>query len=174
MNFDAQPSLSNDLVKLRPLEHGDFDDLYEVARDPLIWEQHQDPSRHTLEKFTVFFEDSLESKGALVILDLHSKRITGSSRFKIIDEKYSIVEIGWSFLARAYWGGPYNRSVKKLMVNHALKISKGVVFYVNQCNIRSQKAMEKLGAKKMKFAQFPWVLDESTKGITYMLDQRIA
>jgi RimJ/RimL family protein N-acetyltransferase len=58
----------------------------------------------------------------------------------------SEIEIGWTFLTRRYWGGRYNWEMKQLMLAHAFKFVENVIFYVGENNIRSQKAMEKIGA----------------------------
>ncbi|TMM58153.1 GNAT family N-acetyltransferase [Maribacter algarum] len=169
MNFNLQPFLDNDLVELRPLSQSDFTALYSIASDPYIWKQHQNKDRYTQKKFTEFFNEALNSKGALVIIDVQTKNVIGSSRFKIIDEDEKVVEIGWSFLGRAYWGGRYNRAFKQLMISHAMQNCNHVVFYVNSKNYRSQRAMEKLGARKMTSKEKTWVLNEDT-GITYVID----
>ena len=166
MNLNLQPFLENDVLALRPMVQLDFDALYSVASDPLIWEQHQNIDRHIRVNFTKFFNESIAAKGALVIIDARTKKIIGSSRFKIRDESHSVVEIGWSFLDRSYWGGDYNREFKKLMINYALQYCKYVVFYVNSMNFRSQKAMEKLGAKRTEDTSKPWVLPKK-KGVTF-------
>ncbi len=168
MNFNLQPFLENDLVTIKPLIREDFENLFNVASDPLIWEQHQNKFRYTLKEFTLFFKESMASHGALVILDRQSQDVIGSSRFKMVDEVDKVVEIGWSFLAKDYWGGLYNRAVKKLMVNYALKSCKAVVFYVNSKNFRSQYALEKIGAKRLKGVKKSWVLPEE-EGITYVI-----
>lgn len=168
MNFDLQPFLENDLVTIRPLRGEDFEDLFKVASDSLIWEQHQNKDRYTLKEFTLFFKESMVSRGALLIQDRQSKNVVGSSRFKIVDEIDSVVEIGWSFLARHYWGGLYNREIKKLMVNYALKSCRNVVFYVHPKNFRSQRALEKIGAKRLNETEKTWVLPEE-EGITYVI-----
>jgi len=167
MDFDLQPFLENDLVSLRPLSQADFKALYIVASDPLLWEQHQNQDRYTKENFTKFFNEGIISKGALVITDVKTNKIIGSSRFKSIEE--GVIEIGWSFLDRDFWGGKYNRVFKQLMINYALQYCKHVVFYVNNKNFRSQRAMEKLGAKKMIFSEKAWVLREDV-GLTYTID----
>ena len=169
MNVNLQPFLKNDLVSLRPLIQSDFKPLYAVASDPLIWEQHQNKDRYTLENFTEFFNESIASKGALVIVDVKMEKIIGCSRFKTVDESNGVVEIGWSFLGRAYWGGHHNREFKKLMINYALQYCKYVVFYVNSINFRSQCAMEKLGAKRTDDTSKSWVLSED-RGVTYVID----
>ena len=172
MNYNLQPILKNDLLTLLPLHQDSFEALYKVASDPLIWQQHQNKERHTLEHFTHFFNEALESNGTLVILDRKSNDIIGSSRFKIIDDLAGIVEIGWTFLGRKYWGGQYNRECKKLMVNHALQSFNKVVFYVHPGNFRSQQAMRNLGADQMECGDVSWVLPKE-KGLTFVIDKAL-
>lgn len=172
MDFNLQPFLENDLVRLRPLNQRDFKQLYFIASDPLIWEQHQNKDRYTHENFTEFFNDAVNSKGALVIVDVKTLDVIGSSRFKIVNTKEKVIEIGWSFLSRDFWGGLYNRKFKKLMVNYALQHFEYVIFYVNPENYRSQRAMEKLGARRMTYSEKPWVLAE-TIGITYAFNSKL-
>jgi RimJ/RimL family protein N-acetyltransferase len=148
MSFDLQPHLKGELIELRPLMPEDWNDLFAVAADPFIWEQHPESDRYKEDVFKVFFKDALESGGAFVVIDTKSKRIIGSTRFHGYDPEKSEVEIGWTFLARKYWGGPYNREMKQLMLAHAFKFVENVVFYVGENNIRSRKATEKIGAIK--------------------------
>lgn len=168
MNF--QPRLESDIVLIRPLVEEDFDKLYEIGSDPLIWEQHQNSDRYTLEKFRLFFDQGLEGKSAFAICDKKTNQIIGSSRYKIINEEEGVIEIGWSFLDRSVWGGQYNKAFKTLMINHALKSYKKVVFYVHVNNYRSQKAMEKIGGKKQESDSASWVRP-TTETITYVMNQ---
>ena len=172
MNTLLQPYLESNLIIIRALKVSDFELLYTVASDPLIWEQHHDKKRHTAAGFKRFFEESLRSGGALSIVDVTNKEVIGASRYKIVDAHEQVIEIGWTFLSRKYWGGQYNRHVKRLMTAYALKHFKKVVFYVNNKNLRSQMALEKLGAIKLDNYDVPWVL-ESEKGITYLLNKPI-
>lgn len=169
MGVNLQPVLTSKLVILRPLQKDDFEALFGVAKDPLIWKQHQNKDRYTRLNFTRFFDEAIASKGALAILDAKTATIIGTSRFKINETVDKVVEIGWSFLGRKYWGGQYNRAFKKLMINYALEGYSHVIFYVNPKNYRSQKAMEKLGAKRMTYLEAPWVLKEEV-GVTYAVD----
>jgi len=145
MSFDFQPVLTGSLVELRPLGPADLAPLHEVASDPLIWEQHPVRDRYRIEYFEEFFRDSLASGGALVVVDAKSRSIVGSSRFHGYDAARSEVEIGWTFLARSHWGGKYNAQVKQLMLQHAFAFVRNVVFLVGLENIRSQRAVEKIG-----------------------------
>ena len=146
MNFDLQPHLVGDLVELRPLRPGDWPKLFHIASDPLLWEQHPDPERYREDVFREFFQEAMNSGGALTILDLKTGEIIGSSRFFAYDAGRKEVEIGWTFLARPYWGRHNNREVKSLMLGHAFKFVERVFFLVGPQNLRSRKALENVGA----------------------------
>jgi RimJ/RimL family protein N-acetyltransferase len=149
MPFDLQPILEGELLGLRPLRPEDFHDLYAVASDPLIWEQHPNNDRYKEEVFKGFFREALESGGALIAVDSKDGRVIGSSRFHGYDSEKSEIEIGWTFLARSHWGGIYNREIKQLMLRHAFRFVKSVVFLVGPQNMRSQRAMEKIGGVRV-------------------------
>src|SRR5256885_9753625 len=145
MSFDLQPVLKGELLGLRPLRPEDFHDLYAVASDPLIWEQHPIKDRYKEEVFKGFFREALESGGALIAIDSQDGRVIGSSRFHGYDEEASEIEIGWTFLALSHWGGIYNREMKQLMLRHAFRFVNSVIFLVGPQNFRSQRAVEKTG-----------------------------
>jgi RimJ/RimL family protein N-acetyltransferase len=153
MSFDLQPTLTGELIELRPLAREDWDDLFSVASDPLIWEQHPESDRYKEDVFKAFFREAMESGGAFVIMDTKSQRIIGSTRFHGYAPEKSEIEIGWTFLARNYWGGRYNRELKQLMLAHAFKFVENVVFYGGQRNLRSQKATEKIGGMRNGMVQ---------------------
>ena len=94
----------------------------------------------------MFFREALESGGALIALDSSDDRVIGSSRFHGYDKEKSEVEIGWTFLARSHWGGLYNREMKHLMLRHAFQFVESVIFRIGPQNLRSQRAVEKIGA----------------------------
>lgn len=143
---DLQPFLSGQLLHLRPLRSDDFDALFAIAGDPLIWEQHPARDRYQPEVFRSFFDEAMASGGALIATDAKDGQVIGSSRYFGYNAEESEVEIGWTFLARAYWGGKYNGEMKELMLRHAFKFVDRVVFLIGPENYRSQRAVEKIGA----------------------------
>jgi RimJ/RimL family protein N-acetyltransferase len=145
MSFDRQPVLKGNVVELRPLRSDDFCDLYAVASDPLIWEQHPATDRYREGVFRAFFEEAMESGGALIAIDRQAGRVIGASRFHEYNEEKSEIEIGWTFLARSHWGGVYNQEMKRLMLRHAFRVVNTVIFLVGPQNVRSQRAVEKIG-----------------------------
>jgi N-acetyltransferase len=148
MPFDFQPTLSGEQVTLRPLRQEDWEALFAVANDPLIWVQHPQPDRHKEEVFRAFFRRTLASGGALLVLDARTGAAIGSTRFSEYRPEQSEIEIGGTFLARAFWGGPYNREMKQLLLAHAFQFVDAAVFCVGIQNMRSQRALEKLGAHR--------------------------
>ena len=170
MKINLQPNLKNELVLIRPLNEQDFEPLYQVSKDPLIWEQHPSGDRYKRDKFKVFFKNSIESKGALIIVDKENKEIIGSSRFKKLDIVENAVEIGWTFMSRKYWGGKYNSSVKSLMIDYAFNFFEDIIFYVTMSNIRSQRAVEKIGGIKITESKY----QSSTKNndLTYRISKK--
>jgi len=155
VDFDLQPTLKGKLIELRPLRPQDFDALFSAASDPKIWEQHPESDRYQRQVFQRFFDGALESKGAFAIIERKSGRIIGSSRYCNLDLMNREVEVGWTFLEREFWGGIYNRELKHLMLEHAFRFVDRVVFVVGEQNVRSQKALAKIGAGFLKKTQLP-------------------
>jgi len=144
-----QPCLAGPLTLIRPLRPDDFDALYAVASDPKLWEQHPISNRYQRPVFAKLFDDSLASQGAVVVIDKALGAVIGSSRFRVAEPTSNRAEIGWSYLARSYWGGLWNREVKHLMLAHAFRYVDTVYFRVGQDNTRSRRAMENLGGRLM-------------------------
>jgi N-acetyltransferase len=146
--LDRQPVLEDERVLLRPLVPDDWDALFAVASDPLIWAQHPAHDRWQEPVFRAFFDDALANRGALVAIDRASDAVIGSSRFQGLDEANGgSVEIGWTFLARRYWGGTLNHAMKRLMLAHALASVAECRFLVGEGNTRSRRALEAIGAE---------------------------
>ena len=146
--MDRQPVLEGERLILRPLTSADWDALWAVASDPELWAGHPSHDRWQEPVFREFFEDALAKGGALAIVDRPSGRIIGSSRFQDHDPAgEGQVEIGWSFLDRAYWGRGYNAEFKRLMLEHAFRFVGRVVFRVGADNAISRGAMKNIGGR---------------------------
>lgn len=141
-----QPTLRGEHVQLRPIRADDLDALHAAAADPLVWEQHSERNRHERPVFERFFAGALECGGGLVALDA-AGQVIGSSRYYDWDPSDRSVVIGYTFLARAHWGTGANREMKRLMLDHAFRWAKTVWFHVSPGNARSQRALERIGAR---------------------------
>lgn len=151
--MNGQPAhLQNEWVRLQPLTRSDFETLYAVASDPKIWAQHPQQNRYERAVFQSFFDSALEGGAAFLVLHAKKGEVIGSSRYYDYNAAQKTIAIGYTFLATAYWGGTYNRALKTLMLQHAFAFADAVLFHVGTGNIRSQKALEKLGARK-RFSQ---------------------
>jgi len=169
-DFDLQPTLKGARVTLRPIAMTDWDAMFAAAADPRIWEQHPDSNRYTEPVFRLFFDSAVECGSAFTIIDRQNGNIIGSSRYHGHDVATREIEIGWTFLSRDYWGGSYNSEIKRLMVDHAFSFVDTVVFWIDESNMRSRRATEKIGGVLRDGLQFkegsgdrPYVIYEIRK-----------
>ena len=172
MKFDLQPTnLSNNTVLLTPLKPTDFDQLFTVASDPLIWEQHPNKLRYQKEVFKNFFDGAIISKGAFLIQDAKTQEIIGSTRFYDFDAAENSILIGYTFMGRKFWGSGINGMVKKILLDYAFKFVDRVYFHVGATNFRSQKAMEKLGAIKIAEQEVAYFGEDSKLNYIYKINK---
>lgn len=144
--MERQPVLHGPRLRLRPLKAEDFDELYAAASDPLIWALHPVSNRHERPVFEKFFSAALDSRGAFAIERKSDGKIIGTSRYYDAVGKESVI-IGYTFLTREHWGGDWNRELKFMMLDHAFIYVRRVLFHVGEHNLRSRRAMEKIGGK---------------------------
>ncbi|WP_196953766.1 GNAT family N-acetyltransferase [Hymenobacter guriensis] len=147
--FSLQPSLENNVVRLLPLREEDFAELYTVASDPRIWEQHPNRDRWQKPVFTTFFEGAIQSKGAFRIVDKPSGAIIGSTRLYDYNPEENSILIGYTFYGTQHWGTGINPAVKELLLNYLFQFVDIVRFHIGAGNVRSQIAIQRLGATKV-------------------------
>ena len=149
MHFQLQPTLQNDQVILYPLKEDDFEALYGAASDPKVWEQHPNKDRWRREVFQNFFDGAIQSGGAFKIVDKASNRVIGSTRIYDYNGETNTILIGYTFYAHEYWGKGINPAVKKMMLDYLFHYVDEVHFHIGAQNLRSQIAIERIGAKKI-------------------------
>jgi RimJ/RimL family protein N-acetyltransferase len=171
MNFDIQAKLENDRVLLSPLKETDFEDLYAVASDPKVWEQHPNKDRWKKEVFRNFFDGAMQSKGAFKIVDKTSGQVIGSTRFYNYDEKENTILIGYTFYGTAYWGTGVNKSVKKTMLDYIFQYVSKVLLHVGAENIRSQTAVGRIGALKIAEEEVTYFGEQPKLNFVYAIDK---
>ena len=143
--INLQPTLIGSTLLLRPLQAADFAALHLATADPMIWEQHPEPTRYQAEVFRRFFDGGLQSKSAFLVIDKRSGSVIGSSRYYEWNQSAREIAIGYTFLVRSHWGGSCNREMKQLMLEHIFQWAATVWFHIGAQNWRSRKALEKLG-----------------------------
>ncbi|WP_299250101.1 GNAT family protein [uncultured Cytophaga sp.] len=155
INPNWQPhNLQNSIVTLQPLKETDFEKLFEVASDPHIWDQHPSKNRYIKTAFRIFFDSLISNPTAFLIIDKTTNKIIGSTRYNEYNREESRICIGGTFLSRNYWGTQYNKTIKYLLLDYAFKFVKNVFFHVSKDNIRSQKSLLSIGAKKVGEVEF--------------------
>jgi RimJ/RimL family protein N-acetyltransferase len=170
--LNLQPEIiENESIKLVPLKETDFEILFNVASDPLIWEQHPNKNRFEREVFLNFFEGAVESKGAFLIVDKTTNEVAGSTRFYDYEPDKKSVFIGYTFYGRKYWGTGFNMQVKKMMFDYAFKAVEKIQFHIGAENYRSQKAIEKLGAKKVEELEVAYYNEPSRHNFVYEIEK---
>mgnify|MGYP000909018720 FL=1 len=169
MNINIQPTLENENVILHPLQDKDFADLYAVASDPKIWEQHPNKDRCKIEVFSVFFEGAMQSKGAFKIVNKASGNVMGSTRFYDHNQEENSISIGYTFYGREYWGKGFNHSVKSLMLDYIFQFVSKVHFHIGAENIRSQIAIGRLGTTKIDEQEIAYFGEQAKLNYIYCL-----
>lgn len=172
MPLNIQPILENDIIILYPLQESDFDDLYAVASDPKIWEQHPNRDRWKKEDFRVFFDGAMESKGAFKIVDKNSGKPLGSTRFYDYDPQDDSILIGYTFFGRECWGKNINRQAKKLLLDYIFQYVSKVYFHIGSGNLRSQIAIGRIGAAKVGEQDISYFGETPKSNFVYIIEKQ--
>jgi len=149
------------------LQENDFEELYAVANDEQLWEQHPNKLRYQRAVFQNFFEGAMLSGVVVLIRDSKTNEVVGSSRFYDYNETENSILIGYTFIGRKFWGNDYNKSLKKLMLDYAFQHVNKVYFHIGAFNIRSQKAIEKIGAIKIDEFEVEYYGEDSKLNFVY-------
>lgn len=170
MTFSIQPThLQNQFVKLVPLQETDFEELYSVANDELLWEQHPNKLRYQKPVFQNFFDGAMQSQGAFFIRESSTNEPIGSSRFYDYNPETNSILIGYTFIGRKFWGKGCNKALKELMMNYAFQYVDTIYFHIGANNIRSQKALEKTGGEKIDEFEVEYFGEESKLNYIYQI-----
>ena len=169
MIFNIQIPLENEKIALYPLLEKDFEDLYLVAADQKIWEQHPNKDRYKKEVFKTFFDGALQSKGAFKIIDKTTGSLIGSTRYYDYNDQENSILIGYTFYATAYWGKGINHAVKTLMLDYIFQFVSCVYFHIGAKNIRSQIAIGRLGTTKVDVQEISYFGEVPKLNFVYRL-----
>jgi len=154
MCIDTDVILEGDTIRLIPLEMNHNEILFEALKNPAIWE-------YTWRKV-----ESVEDINQIINIALHNKKegtqipflikekatgmVIGSTRIGDIDIINQNLEIGWTWISPKFWRTKVNTECKFLLLQHCfekLNVIR-VQFSVSGQNLRSQKAVERIGAVK--------------------------
>lgn len=145
------PTLQTERLILKVATETDFEELFALGSDPELWALHSEKDRYTIPKFTSYFKSGLNNDlGAYTIIFRPDNRIIGFTRYYDFTPEANSVKIGYTFIATEFWGTGLNAELKSVMIEHALTQVDKVIFEVFEQNIRSQKAVLKLGAVEVE------------------------
>ncbi|OUJ70014.1 GNAT family N-acetyltransferase [Hymenobacter crusticola] len=144
--FSIQPTLETATAYVLPLQTADFEALYAVAADPAIWAQHPNKNRWQQPVFATFFEGALQSRGAFRLVDKATGATLGSTRIYGYNPADNSILIGYTFYGTATWGTGLNQAVKTCLLDYLFAFVDTVRFHIGVDNIRSQVAIQRLGA----------------------------
>jgi len=149
----SNTTLSGETVNLVPLEKKHFSELEQLAGDKRIWEHYvldgSDPKTILTALEIAVTEKENGTQFPFVIQQRSDYKIVGSTRFLDIQPLNKKLEIGWTWLHPDHWGSDINRECKLLLLTFCfeqLEASR-VQLKTDERNIRSRKAIEKIGAK---------------------------
>ena len=166
MQPGLSPTLENEYVNLSPLNLDNYEKLISVAsQEELV--QYSPSHIYTPDTLRNYVSIALEQKEGntsipFIIFDKIKQQYAGSSRYMNIDWTNKVLEIGSTWIGREFHGSGLNGQIKYLMINHAFDEMdfEKIEFRIDERNIRSRKAVEKLGAK----------LEGTLRSNVYLLD----
>ena len=180
-------------VRLEPLAAGHAADLLRAAADPEIWRYLPTAHPTTLEAMTAFITAARDgmARGELpfAVIQLSSGQAVGSTRYLEIRPADRAIEIGWTWYAREVQRTALNSECKYLLLRHAFETlgALRVQFKTDARNLRSQRAIERLGAVKegvlrkqrimhdghQRDSVYYSILDEEWPAVRAFLEQRL-
>ncbi|MCO4822900.1 MAG: GNAT family N-acetyltransferase [Flavobacteriaceae bacterium] len=146
------PTLENIYVKLSLLDLSNYENLLEVAsQERLI--QYSPSDITTPEKLKAYVQTAVDgyyhkTTIPFIIYDKQTQAYAGSTRFGLINWKNKVLHVGWTWIGKQFQGTGLNFNMKFLMLQYAfetLAFDK-VEFRIDERNIASRKAVEKIGA----------------------------
>ena len=153
-NWIEDLTLEGERVKLLPLEESHKTALVEAAADGKLWELWYTsvPSAETADQY---IERAISQKQAdkeypFAVVDKESGAIIGSTRYYGIQPEHRRLEIGYTWYAKSHQRTGINAECKYLMLKYAFEVLDciAVQFMTNWHNLRSRKAIERLGARQ--------------------------
>ena len=151
--LNVQPTVLTDgRIRLEPLTLEHVGALKAAAADGQLWNLRV-TSVPTPEDTQGYVERALAMDNRLpfVVVDLENDgRIVGSTSYHDIVPAIDRLEIGWTWYAKRTQRSHVNTGAKLLLLNHAFEAlgAKVVGWRTDNYNFASQKAIERLGAKK--------------------------
>jgi RimJ/RimL family protein N-acetyltransferase len=166
--FDQHIILEDDAVRLEPLEEKHFSELLPIAMNRELW-QFTAAKIYSEADFRKYFDTALEekrNKKSYPFAQYNKLQIqfAGSTRFANIEFKHKKAEIGWTWIAPSLQGTGFNKHCKFLLLRFGFEklFLNRIELKTNSLNLKSQKAMLKIGAVKEGVLRKNIISDDGT------------
>ncbi|MDX3226236.1 GNAT family N-acetyltransferase [Streptomyces sp. ME19-01-6] len=163
--FPQRPfALSGSRVRLEPLSLEHAEGLWTAADDEVFAKLPYDrpPTVQAMGEWisAALTREAVRLPFAVVV----GQEVAGTTSYWYPDEVRRQVEIGSTWLGRAWWGAGINREAKRLLLEHAFTelACEKVVFRTDPKNIRSQQALQRLGAGRDGLVRRDWPRGDGT------------
>ena len=141
-------------VRLEPLTPGHAAGLAEIGLDEDLW-RWIPTSVRTAEEMSAYVQTALKEQAdgsalPFALIAKTSGRVVGSTRYGNIERVHHRLEIGWTWVARAWQRTPINTEAKYLLLRHAFETlgCMRVELKTDSLNERSRAAIQRIGAQE--------------------------
>lgn len=150
--FTQPPTLANERVLLKPLSEEDYEGLYAIGLEPLLWAVSINSivSQEDLQRYLKTAIEQRQHRQALpfTIIDKTNNQIAGCTRYGNISFEHKRLEIGWTWLGIKFQKTGLNRACKYELLQYAFETlhMQRVELKTDALNMKSREAMRKMGA----------------------------
>ena len=166
--FEQNIVMEDEWAKIEPLEERHYDLLLPVAMHETLW-TYTVAKINTPEAFKIYFDQAMYEKRnkksfSFAFINKQTGEYVGSSRYANIDAASKRLEIGWSWIDPSLHGTGFNRHIKWLMLSYGFDVLdlNRIELKTSHLNLRSQKAMQKIGAIKEGVLRNHTINDDGT------------
>ncbi|MDT8910866.1 GNAT family protein [Amycolatopsis sp. PS_44_ISF1] len=149
-DWSQHPTLSGEHVRLEPLSPEHAQGLFEAAQDPGIWSWMSQRMPEDLAAAESMIETARAEPGRLAWaqIDVATGRVAGSTSYYQMVAKHRILSIGFTWLGPRWQRTPINTEAKFLLLRNAFEVlgAQRAAWETDSRNLRSQRALERLGA----------------------------
>jgi len=143
------------MFELNEMTEDHFDSLFQIAQNPKLWTLNPEYDGSHMDGFKLWFEKAIRKKiegiqFPYVVVEKKSNQLVGATRFYDIGKEEGTIKIGFTWYKEECWGTACNAECKLLLIQQLIEQGITPKFRIDTANIRSCKAVEKIGAKLEK------------------------
>ncbi|GHH50214.1 GNAT family N-acetyltransferase [Lentzea cavernae] len=124
--------------------------MFDVTRDPDIWTWLLSPQPADVDDMREWVAAATMSREAFAQIEVSTGRVVGTTSFYEVAPEHRRLVIGYTIVGGEWHGTAINPEAKLLLLTEAFE-ARGALrvgWYTDAANVRSQRAIEKLGASR--------------------------